>query len=79
MKTKWGSCTPSTRSIRLNTDLAKKPPGCLEYIVVHELAHLLEPTHNARFTVLMDRFLPNWRQLRDDLNRLPLRHVDWVY
>ena len=79
MKTKWGSCTPSTRSIRLNTDLAKKPPGCLEYIVVHELAHLLEPTHNARFTGLMDRFLPNWRQLRDDLNHLPLRHVDWSY
>jgi predicted metal-dependent hydrolase len=79
MKTKWGSCTPSTQSIRLNTDLAKKPPGCLEYIVVHELAHLLEPTHNARFTVLMDRFLPNWRQLRDDLNRLPLRHVEWSY
>lgn len=79
MKTKWGSCTPSTSSIRLNTDLAKKPPGCLEYIVVHELAHLLEPTHNARFTALMDRFLPNWRQLRDDLNRLPLRHVEWKY
>ncbi len=79
MKTKWGSCTPSTRSIRLNTDLAKKPPGCLEYIVVHELVHLLEPTHNVQFTALMDRFLPNWRQLRDDLNRLPLRHVDWVY
>ncbi len=79
MKTKWGSCTPSTRSIRLNTDLAKKPPGCLEYIVVHELAHLLEPTHNARFTGLMDCFLPNWRQLRDDLNHLPLRHVDWSY
>ena len=79
MKTKWGSCTPSTRSIRLNTDLAKKPPGCLEYIVVHELAHLQEPTHNARFTALMDRFLPNWRQRRDDLNRLPLRHVDWNY
>ena len=79
MKTKWGSCTPTTRSIRLNTDLAKKPPGCLEYIVVHELAHLLEPTHNARFTALMDRFLPNWRQLRDDLNRLPLRHVEWKY
>lgn len=79
MKTKWGSCTPSARSIRLNTDLAKKPPGCLEYIVVHELAHLLEPTHNARFMALMDHFLPNWRQSRDDLNRLPLRHVDWSY
>ncbi len=79
MKTKWGSCIPSAGSIRLNTDLAKKPPGCLEYIVVHELAHLLEPTHNARFTGLMDRFLPNWRQLRDDLNHLPLRHVDWNY
>ncbi len=79
MKTQWGSCTPSTACIRLNTDLAKKPPGCLEYIVVHELAHLLEPTHNPKFIALMDHFLPDWRQRRDDLNRLPLRHVDWVY
>lgn len=58
MKTKWGSCNPTARTIRLNTELAKKPKECLEYIVVHEMVHLLEPTHNARFTALLDRFMP---------------------
>lgn len=79
MKTKWGSCNPGSSSIRLNTDLAKKPPECLEYIVVHEMVHLLEPTHNHRFTALMDQFLPNWRLCRAELNRLPVRHEDWAY
>jgi len=79
MRTKWGSCTPTSRSIRLNTDLAKKPRECLEYIVVHELLHLLEPTHNARFVALMDRFLPTWKHARDSLNRLPVRHEEWDY
>lgn len=79
MKTKWGSCTPTTGAIRLNTDLAKKPPECLEYILVHELVHLLEPSHNAAFVRLMDRHLPNWQQLRQRLNRLPVRHEDWLY
>jgi predicted metal-dependent hydrolase len=79
MKTRWGGCKPATRTIRLNTDLAKKPPGCLEYLVVHEMAHLLEPTHNARFVALMDSFLPRWRSLRDELNRLPVRHENWTY
>lgn len=79
MKTRWGSCNPVARSIRINTDLAKKPPECLEYIVVHELVHLLEPTHNARFVTLMDGFMPKWKFYRDELNRLPVRHDDWVY
>ena len=79
MKTKWGSSTPSAGSIRLNTELAKKPAECLEYIVVHEMAHLLEPTHNQRFVAYMDRFLPQWRHCRDELNRLPVRHEDWKY
>ena len=79
MKTKWGSCNPGNRSIRLNTDLAKKPRECLEYIVMHEMAHLLEPTHNARFIALMDQFMPNWRLRRDQLNQLPVRHEEWVY
>ncbi|MFG6457415.1 M48 family metallopeptidase [Roseateles sp. BYS96W] len=79
MKTKWGSCTPEPGYIRLNTDLAKKPPECLEYIVVHELVHLLEPTHNQRFIDLMDSYLPHWQQLRKQLNRLPVRHEDWAY
>lgn len=79
MKTKWGSCNPATASIRLNTDLAKKPSDCLEYIVVHEMAHLLEPTHNARFVSLMDRFMQQWRVCRELLNQLPVRHEDWAY
>lgn len=79
MKTKWGSCSHVAKNIRLNTDLAKKPPECLEYIVVHELAHLLEPTHNQRFTTLMDQFMPKWRFYKDQLNKLPVRHVDWDY
>jgi hypothetical protein len=61
MKTRWGSCNHCAGTIRLNTELAKKPKGCLEYVVVHEMAHLLEPTHNARFIALMERFMPNWR------------------
>lgn len=79
MKTKWGSCSPGRNSIRLNTDLAKKPPECLEYIVVHEMVHLLEPTHNARFITLMDQFMPKWRFYKDQLNRLPVSHQDWSY
>ena len=77
MKTRWGSCNPVARSIRLNTDLVKKPRECLEYVVVHELAHLLEPTHNARFIALMDRFMPKWQFYREQLNRLPVRHEEW--
>lgn len=79
MKTKWGSCNHRARTIRLNTELAKKPPECLEYIVVHELVHLLEPTHNARFVALMDRFLPSWQHRRQVLNRLPIRRETWSY
>ena len=78
MKTRWGSCTPARRSIRLNTDLAKKPPVCLEYVVVHELMHLLEPSHNHRFVSLMNQHLPNWTAHRDELNRLPVRHENWT-
>lgn len=79
MKTKWGSCNPAKGSIRLNTDLAKKPHECLEYIVVHEMVHLLEPTHNPRFVSHMDRLMPHWRIYRQQLNRLPVRQEDWVY
>ncbi len=79
MKTKWGSRNPRARTIRPDTDLARKPRECLEYLVVHELVHLIEPTHNARFVDLMDRFLPNWRHRRDQLNQLPVRHETWEY
>lgn len=79
MKTKWGSCSFHSGNIRLNTELAKKPLACLEYIVVHEMTHLLESTHNSRFTGLMDQFMPKWRFYRDELNRLPVRHEEWGY
>ena len=79
MKTRWGSCNPQSGIVRLNLELAKKPPQCLEYIVVHELVHLLEPTHNSRFVGLMDQYLPKWRFHRDELNRLPVSHEDWKY
>jgi predicted metal-dependent hydrolase len=79
MKTKWGSCNDRTKTIRLNTDLARKPRECLEYIVVHEMAHLLERTHNERFVALMDRFMPKWQFRRETLNNLPLRHENWDY
>jgi predicted metal-dependent hydrolase len=79
MKTRWGSCNPRTGTIRLNTDLAKKPRGCLEYLVVHEMIHLIEPTHNARFVSLMDGAMPQWRIVREQLNRLPVRHDEWAY
>ncbi len=73
------SCTPATRSIRINLELAKKPPECLEYVVIHELAHLLEPSHNHRFVALMDQYLPKWRLYRARLNALPVRHENWRY
>jgi len=73
MKTQWGGSNPSRNSIRLNTDLARKDPLFLEYVVLHEMVHLLEPTHNVRFASLMDFYMPNWKQYRDDLNRLPIK------
>ncbi|MCC5847125.1 MAG: M48 family metallopeptidase [Verrucomicrobia bacterium] len=79
MKTRWGSCTPAKGSILLNTELAKKPVACLEYILVHEMIHLLEPTHNERFRTLMDLHYPRWRLAREQLNRLPVRHEHWRY
>jgi predicted metal-dependent hydrolase len=79
MKTKWGSCNAASRSVRLNTDLAKKPRECLEYIIVHEMVHLLERHHNDRFREYMDRFMPQWRRYRDELNSAPLAHERWSY
>lgn len=79
MKTKWGTCNIEAHRIWLNLELAKKPPLCLEYIVVHEMVHLLERNHNDRFTKYMDNFLPEWRHYREELNRLPISHVDWGY
>ena len=78
MKTKWGTCVAHSRTIWINPELAKKNPRCLEYIVVHELAHLHERTHNQRFMELMDRFLPDWRARRDELNQAPLASEEWA-
>jgi hypothetical protein len=79
MKTKWGSCNSASKTIRLNTDLAKKLPQCLEYIVVHEMVHLVARHHNEQFRSLMDKCLPGWRLLRQMLNNAPLAHSDWTY
>lgn len=77
MKTKWGSCNAASGRVWFNLELAKKPAPCLEYVVAHELAHLLERQHNERFTALLDRHLPSWRQYRELLNRAPLAHEAW--
>jgi hypothetical protein len=79
MKTRWGSCNAPARRIWVNLELAKKPPGCLEYILVHEMVHFLERRHNDRFKALMDRFMPHWRLHRDELNHFPLAHEEWRY
>lgn len=79
MRTKWGTCNTEAKRIWLNLELAKKPTECLEYIIVHELVHLLERRHNNRFISFMDEFMPKWRFYRDELNRLPFRHIDWNY
>lgn len=79
MRTKWGTCNREALRIWLNLELAKKPVECIEYIVVHELAHLLERSHNNVFIAYMDRFLPEWRQLKSELNKLPVSHVEWGY
>ena len=79
MKTRWGTCNPAARRIWLNLELVKKPPDCLEYIVEHEMVHLLERGHGDRFVAHMDRFLPRWRELRAVLNQAPLGFAAWEY
>jgi len=79
MKTRWGSCTPRSGGIRLNTELAKKPLHLLEYIVVHEMAHLIMRGHNGRFKSIMDQHLPHWRMHRRELNSAALGHESWRY
>ena len=79
MKTKWGACNIAARRIWLNLELAKKPAQCLQYIVVHELAHLIERHHNDRFIALMDEHLRGWRLHRQELNSAPLAHETWSY
>ncbi|MGO4294394.1 M48 family metallopeptidase [Chitinophaga sp. RAB17] len=79
MKTKWGSCNTDKKRILLNLELAKKPLICLEYIIVHELVHLLERYHNDRFLALMNEFMPQWKFYREELNRMPVSRGEWEY
>lgn len=79
MKTKWGTCNIEAKRIWINLELAKKPVSCLEYIIVHEMIHLLERHHNQKFIDYMDKYLPNWKQLRTELNKLPVTHANWDY
>lgn len=78
MKTKWGSCNAKARRIWLNLELIKKPPACLEYVLVHELVHFLASNHDERFLGLMDRHLPTWRRRRTELNAAPLAKEAWA-
>jgi predicted metal-dependent hydrolase len=77
MKTKWGSCNQQAGHIRLNTELVKKPKDLLEYVIVHEMAHLIEPTHNGRFIAILGKHYPSWREARAELNELPLTAEVW--
>ena len=77
MKTKWGACNHRAGNIRLNTELVKKPKDLLEYVVVHEMLHLIEPTHSARFVALLEQHYPSWREARAELNELPLAAQAW--
>jgi predicted metal-dependent hydrolase len=77
MKTKWGSCNHRVKHIRLNTELVKKPRDLLEYVIVHEMLHLVEPTHNEYFIGLLDKHYPAWREARAELNELPLTAESW--
>lgn len=77
MKTRWGSCNHQSKHIRLNTELVKKPKDLAEYVIVHEMLHLIEPTHNEHFIALMNQHYPRWREARLELNELPLGHAVW--
>ena len=79
MKTKWGTCNEKASRIWVNFELVKKPIECIEYIVVHELVHFKERNHNDKFVAYMNHFLPEWKQLKKELNRLPVSHIDWGY
>jgi len=78
MKTKWGGCNHRAGNIRLNTELVKKPKDLLEYVVVHEMLHLIEPTHSERFVALLEKHYPTWREARVELNELPLSAEAWA-
>ena len=77
MKTKWGSCNHKSRTIRLNTELVKKPKDLVEYVIVHEMVHIFVPNHSQRFKDIVEKYFPNWQDLRSELNEIPLGHTNW--
>jgi len=79
MKTKWGTCNREAKRIWLNLELTKKPFHCIEYIIVHELLHLIERKHNDKFIAHMNNYLPEWKHFKNELNQLPVSHVEWTY
>jgi len=79
MKTKWGTCNEEAKRIWLNFELIKKPIECVEYIVVHEMVHLKVRNHNNKFVAYMNHFLPEWKQLKAELNKMPVSHLEWTY
>ena len=79
MKTKWGTCNVNAKRIWFNTELAKKSIECIEYVLIHEMLHLIERNHNEKFIVYMDKFLPKWRHLREELNRSAFGYIEWSY
>ncbi len=79
MRTKWGTCNSKKKRIWLNLELAKKPPQCLEYIIVHEMIHFFEKNHNEKFIAYVNKYLPKWRSYKQELNKIPLGHVEWEY
>lgn len=79
MRTRWGTCNKEAGRIWVNLELAKKPLACLEYIIVHEMLHLVERRHNDKFTSLLNHYMPHWKQHKEELNRLPIGHIDWTY
>lgn len=79
MKTKWGTCNIEAKRIWINLELAKKSPRCLEYIIVHEMIHLLERNHNDRFHAYMDMFMPNWKEIKAELNGMVFENSNWTY
>ena len=79
MKTKWGTCNEDAKRIWLNFELSKKPLECIEYIIVHEMVHFKERHHNDKFIAYMNHYLPEWKQLKIELNKLPVSHIDWEY
>ncbi len=79
MKTKWGTCNEEAKRVWLNFELVKKPIECVEYIVVHEMVHLKVRNHNNKFIAYMNHFLPEWKQLKAELNKMPVSHLEWTY